>query len=349
MSVSSGIESLPEATASATTDRPVAVPSSTPPPSIQQASTEFQGWSMGPTGTSAMMCSSGVNFQTSGRFGICCASDPCSMATVCEDNTVTYDNQETFACGTEYSCVTMKLYQTPAPFEVGNPTSIIVCGRNWAAHTIYRNQAPELTTADETVTTTQPISRDTTSTTQTSSSTSAASTDDSTTDSSASLPVGAIAGGVVGGVALVALVALVFWFLRRRSRQRDIATKAQATGNYGAYGAGAPGSEHPSESATAAMSMSQSDRHTWTQSPPHQGGGPEHYSSPGYPMPHGHQLVPQQPPLGELGSWQGHGLGPGPEAMELDGSYANEAGRQRPLSELPVDGHHGSGGSGYGR
>ncbi|KAL9942452.1 hypothetical protein D7B24_007631 [Verticillium nonalfalfae] len=243
----------------------------------------------------------------------------------------------------------MKLYQTPAPFEVGNPTSIIVCGRNWAAHTIYRNQAPELTTTDETITTTQPISRDTISTTQTPSSTSAASTDDSTSDSSASLPVGAIAGGVVGGVALVALVALAFWFLRRRSRQRDTATKAQATGNYGAYGAGAPGSDYPSESATAAMSMSQSDRHTWTQSPPHQGGGPEHYSSPGYPMPHGHQLVPQQPPVGELGSWQGHGLGPGAEAMELDGSYANEAGRQRPLSELPVDGHHGSGGSGYGR
>ncbi|KAM0278160.1 hypothetical protein ACHAQH_005358 [Verticillium albo-atrum] len=274
MSTSEDIESLPAATASATTGAPEPEPTTTPPVSVQQASTEFEGWSIGPS-------------------------------------------------------------------------------ENWQAHTIYRNLAPVLPSTTDQSTTEQSTS-DSSATTATASSASASPTDGSdssdNSDGGSSTPVGAIAGGVVGGIALIGILVFALWFLRRRSARRDAAKEAQAAGSYSGNGNGyggygvAPGSEFPSESAAA---MSQSDRHTWTQSP-YQGGSEPH-PSPGYPMPHGHQPVPQQPPATELGHWQGHGNGQGGEAMELDGSYASEAGRQRPLSELPVIGHYGPAGSGYGR
>ncbi|KAF3351459.1 hypothetical protein VD0002_g4822 [Verticillium dahliae] len=68
-------------------------------------------------------------------------------------------------------------------------------------------------------------------------------------DNSSSAPVGAIAGGVVGGVAAVAIAGLLFWFLRRRSRQRAAA---------GVTGGSEAGVSHPSPSKASYMPVSPS-------------------------------------------------------------------------------------------
>ncbi|KAJ4176005.1 hypothetical protein NW767_015590 [Fusarium falciforme] len=41
-------------------------------------------------------------------------------------------------------------------------------------------------------------------------------------------PVGAIVGGVVGGVALIAILGLAFWFLRRKKQSKEVATTPAA-------------------------------------------------------------------------------------------------------------------------
>ncbi|KAM0328490.1 hypothetical protein ACHAQA_004897 [Verticillium albo-atrum] len=270
------------------------------------------------------------------------------MPTVCSDNTVTYDNQETMDCGAEYSCVTMTIYQTPVPFDVGTPTSAIICGANWQAHTIYRNLPPEPTTTNESESSLSQLSSRDSSSSTTSSANPAESSGGSSdgSDGGSSTSIGAIAGGVVGGIAVVGILAFVIWWFRRRSAKKNAAMSVQAAGGYGSesyggYGA-APGGggSYPSESAAA---MSQSDRHTWTQSPYQ---GSDLNPSPGYPMPHGHQPVPQQPPVSELGAT---GAWHGGQAMELDADYASGPGRQRPVSELPVDDHYGPGGAAYAR
>lgn len=43
-----------------------------------------------------------------------------------------------------------------------------------------------------------------------------------------STPVGAIVGGVVGGVALIAILGLAFWFLRRKKQSKEVATTPAA-------------------------------------------------------------------------------------------------------------------------
>lgn len=43
-----------------------------------------------------------------------------------------------------------------------------------------------------------------------------------------STPVGAIVGGVVGGVALIAILGLAFWFLRRKKANKEVATTPAA-------------------------------------------------------------------------------------------------------------------------
>lgn len=74
-----------------------------------------------------------------------------------------------------------------------------------------------------------------------------------------STPVGAIAGGAVGGVAALAILAGIIWFvLRRRKRARDQShSQTAATAPYGVESVGKPPGYH-SQTATPPFSLNAS-------------------------------------------------------------------------------------------
>ncbi|KAM0276761.1 hypothetical protein ACHAQH_006410 [Verticillium albo-atrum] len=81
---------------------------------------------------------------------------------------------------------------------------------------------------------------------------------DSGSDNSSSAPAGAIAGGVVGGVAAIAIIGLLIWFLRRRSRQRDVA--GVSGGSEAGVGGSSPSKASYMPVSPSAMTASELDQ-----------------------------------------------------------------------------------------
>lgn len=103
-------------------------------------------------------------------------------------------------------------------------------------------------------------------------------------EDSGSVPVGAIAGGVIGGVAVIAIVGGVFWFLRRKKRRQALEDSQ-------------PPPSHPEMDNTES----------------------KHAGTPVY-YPQGYQAAPGSPPASELHSGYMPSEVATNERYEMDGS-----------------------------
>ncbi|ROT40410.1 hypothetical protein SODALDRAFT_330129 [Sodiomyces alkalinus F11] len=271
---------------------------SLPSPTEHNFETEsnFMGWFLHPTSTEAILClGDGEHFETSGRFAACCLHEPCPMPTLCSANTLSFNNADIMDCGTDFSCVTMTLYQTPG--SEGYPTANIMCGVHWAAHTIYRHLPPEPTTSPD-----PSPSTDSHLTSQ--APTSLGSGSNHSNDDSPNQAW--IAGAVVGPLGAIAAILFVIWWWRRRidKKQDQVAQAAAAAEVEGGGGAEGGGSFTSGLLGPQKMESDQgttwSSRHTASNrtSPAYLHGKyqsvPNSSTSPGFMMPY-HSSARYQP------------------------------------------------------
>jgi len=152
----------------------------------------------------------------------CCpdTSLGCPIWTTCYDLTesskYTTNNGYSLWCGdsTYPRCLTHKY----ASDDIFSGYTLLGCGQTAGSDVVYYTSTGR---AAPTTTTTRPRSTDSTTTPGTVTTTSAPPTT-TAASSSGGAPVGAIAGGVVGGVAALSLIALgVFFIIRRGKQPRD--------------------------------------------------------------------------------------------------------------------------------
>lgn len=175
--------------------------------------------------------------------------DPCPIWTTCFDSSqsasFTTDNGKTLYCGqSTYPVCIQHLYQDPR----WTGYTLWGCARSQRTDFVY--YTPTQLTSTTSSTSSRSTSSSTTSTDDTSSSSSASPTqsaDPSTSTSpvpvahSKSTPVGAIVGGVVGGVGALALIGLALFFLLRKKKSGgDAAAPAAGGGTTPAPGQGPP-------------------------------------------------------------------------------------------------------------
>ncbi|KAL4779853.1 hypothetical protein BJX76DRAFT_361404 [Aspergillus varians] len=202
------------------------------------------------TEVATIVCDSDYEFLVSSTYGICCpttASGNCGFRQTCSRSYMMYEDGSAFTCPNNDPCVETTIYQQePAK---GLSATVAWCMDPDNATSLYRTfVATHLVTDDllmtsRTTTTSDPdeTSTDTrdmptrtdTLATSTSANPSEAGSDasDSDTASATSTPevedkgsgtnVGAIAGGVVGGVAGLALIILAIWFVMRRQKKKN--------------------------------------------------------------------------------------------------------------------------------
>ncbi|KAI1080769.1 hypothetical protein F5B20DRAFT_94150 [Whalleya microplaca] len=175
-------------------------------------SASFEGYYIVGTTTTPLYCASSEVFVTSANYAGCCpsTSTSCALATACSGNTVLLNSGNETACGTQ-QCHSLKIFPTyPA---AGTAYTMPFCAGTWEADTLYR--AIPMTTG-----LTMPLS--------------VASGDtgnamptgmmmvpmpaDTASNNSSSTNYGAIAGAIIGTVAVMGLILAAFWYGRRRAR-----------------------------------------------------------------------------------------------------------------------------------
>ncbi|KAG5292872.1 hypothetical protein I7I48_05095 [Histoplasma ohiense] len=192
----------------------------------------------GTTSVESITCrDSNTAWVTSGTYANCCANTmttPCPMPTKCQDASVTFNNGGGYACPPRQSCATMTIYETSPG---GSPSATnIFCWENWSAYTVYRKLPPEVSE------TSKPQTQDSTQPTQSNQRTkpnepnqpnqpTANPQDSASLPSPTSLPnappeksksnAGVIAGATIGGIAGVSILALAFFFYRRKQKKGD--------------------------------------------------------------------------------------------------------------------------------
>ncbi|KAH8890033.1 hypothetical protein GQ53DRAFT_179664 [Thozetella sp. PMI_491] len=199
----------------------------------RQASTTVCGYELG-IYTASLTCGKGwtCTYNPTWLVGGCC--DPngdgtCPLITKCLDSTqsslYTLTNSYTAYCGQSSApfCATI----TYADFK---GYSAFLCSAKKTVEAAYVNPT-SIPSSSTPTTTTQPPTTTSSSSTSTSFSSTSTSTTPSPTpapDSGSSTPVGAIAGGVVGGVAVLALVAFGIWWIMRKSKKDKAANAPPA-------------------------------------------------------------------------------------------------------------------------
>ncbi|KAL2871689.1 uncharacterized protein BJX67DRAFT_342806 [Aspergillus lucknowensis] len=206
--------------------------------------TSVVGYYSSGTGVGTIVCESQYEYLISGTDGICCptaAAGGCGFKQRCSRSMVIYEDGSSATCANNNPCVSTTIYQREP--ENGWSATMAWCMIADNPTTIYRSfvgtQYVIGTPGDETLTTTSDSDptetestptttpTDTTLTTTTSpssglsGSSGAQRTADPEPDDDSGPNVGAIAGGVVGGVAGLALIVLALWFIFRRQRKKD--------------------------------------------------------------------------------------------------------------------------------
>ncbi|KAJ5154433.1 uncharacterized protein N7500_009872 [Penicillium coprophilum] len=187
----------------------------------------------GPTSPPFHACCPGNTFCPGHRYNvICCPDAECSgsLGESCADSKADLFSSETFDIAREGFCCDRGKYAFTSKDKNNKGVG---CADDLSDLNLNVRQLPVLSSASDTPTPTPSLASSTlitTSPTTTSVSSTSTNTISSATSATTSAAVkasstntGAIAGGVVGGVAGAAfLIALVWFLLRRRSKQREI-------------------------------------------------------------------------------------------------------------------------------
>ncbi|KAH9985516.1 hypothetical protein F4779DRAFT_612121 [Xylariaceae sp. FL0662B] len=175
--------------------------------------TPFEGYYIIGTKTTPLYCASNSVFVTWANYAGCCPSKStsCALATACKGNTVMSDNGKTSACGTQ-QCRSLKIFPT-YPAE-GTAVTMPFCAGIWEADTLYH--AIPMTSA---LTMPLAISGSGYSNAMPTGAMSAPAAA-ATASNAPSTNYGAIAGAIVGTVAVTGLVLAGFWYGRRRTRAK---------------------------------------------------------------------------------------------------------------------------------
>ncbi|KAE9961897.1 hypothetical protein BLS_001181 [Venturia inaequalis] len=208
------------------------------------------GYSSSGTGLRTRSCNNGF-FSSSGTLGNCCASASCAYITACRSSYVFYAGGSSAFCGSTGSCGTGVVLKTVGD---SSPLSVFNCDSNWR---VTATLSASSTSSDRPTTVTSVRTTGTTATVISSITQAAAAAIVSVTSATAQLSSSAlslsassqtpvtltvtspIAGGIVGGIALIALAALgIFFLLRRKSKQVPTAVPVNNNPEYFAPTAG---------------------------------------------------------------------------------------------------------------
>ncbi|OQD86681.1 hypothetical protein PENANT_c007G01303 [Penicillium antarcticum] len=189
---------------------------------MTSTATNFQGCypvTDGATTTSSCLsCPTPQSFVQSGTFADCLPPSSTALATTCYDNTIAYANGGSHTCGGSASCLTLTIAQT-SPMDSAIATRFM-CANDWdygTTGTLYRDLVVSATTTGVSSTTSSStattvssgaISTSTTQPTQPTGSSETGQPAKSGTGSS-TLSGGAIAGIVLGVVAVILLAAIL--------------------------------------------------------------------------------------------------------------------------------------------
>ncbi|PGH06146.1 hypothetical protein GX51_02534 [Blastomyces parvus] len=173
----------------------------------------------GSTAVESITCrNSRTSWITSGTYANCCPTTlttRCPMPTRCADGSVSFDNGGGYTCPERQSCATMTVYET-SPFGSPSATNIF-CWENWSAYTVYRN-LPAEATGSPTITpppkTTQPPNLPTGDPQMTSTPPPPPPAPEESKSNG-----GTIGGAVGGAVVGVSILALAYFFYRRRQKK----------------------------------------------------------------------------------------------------------------------------------
>lgn len=211
---------------------------------------------------SAFPCPEGQTCTNLGSYRGCCRGGDCttsSFSSVCLDATA--EACSSYTAGTmcctadseHTSCVTYLWATTATPNQV---FSLFVCDTDsWAGQQILDSEPGPVTTTSDEPTTTGPTSSKETSNSPVPTAPSGDKNDNNKDDGGNKSNVGPIVGGVVGGVALVGIIALVgVWIvLRNRKKEKALASNSSSNNANNSY-MGGDGSGPPSQ-APPPMSM----------------------------------------------------------------------------------------------
>ncbi|KLJ06472.1 hypothetical protein EMPG_10148 [Blastomyces silverae] len=176
-----------------------------------------------------------TSWITSGTYANCCPTaltTRCPMPTRCYDSSVSFDNGGGYTCPGRQSCATMTIFETSPS---GSPSATnIFCWENWSADTVYR-RLPADATANLKLSIkplTITLFKDSPTITpppQTSQPPNLPTNNPQESDPRPSTPppapeksrsnAGLIAGVTVGAVASVGILALVYFFYRRKPKK----------------------------------------------------------------------------------------------------------------------------------
>ncbi|KAJ5217199.1 hypothetical protein N7468_010207 [Penicillium chermesinum] len=207
------MSSAPASAAATTT----AAPTTTFIPADYSTGPDFEGWYLQTT-PQPIFCGGTLTYYTSSTYAQC--YDPSSsapMPTGCSDTLLLMASDMAGACDPAYTCGSYKIYPTEgAPDDEG--VTLYNCLANWAADSIYRSlparYVSETAGTEKTATATKQ-SMTTAKLPHSKTASISMPTATGTSSSSSGISGGAIAGIVVGCVAAVALVGLLFFFRKK--------------------------------------------------------------------------------------------------------------------------------------
>ncbi|CEL02090.1 hypothetical protein ASPCAL01665 [Aspergillus calidoustus] len=198
------------------------------------------------TAVATIVCGDEYEFLVSSTYGVCCPTESagnCDFRQRCEQSMMVYEDGTTYTCENNNPCVETTMYQAEPSngwsatmawcMDADNPTTLY---RSFVGTQLTLVPADEdfTTDTDDTTTTTTTRTPTTTTTTSTFITTTTTTPDPAHTDDSNPEDdgpnVGAIAGGVVGGVAGLALILLAAWFILRRQKKKNAELREIGTG-----------------------------------------------------------------------------------------------------------------------